>query len=254
MTAVDHSAPAPATSVYPMCHVAYAGCVAYDRAWEWQTRLSRQRGADEVGDTLLLLEHPHTYTLGSSGHDEHVLLHAAELTARGIAVHRVDRGGDVTYHGPGQLVGYPILKLDAGDNLHTDVIGYVRRLETVVIRSLACFGIDGWRLPGFTGVWVGATASPAKICAIGVKVTTRRVTFHGFALNVNTDLSYFSGIVPCGIRDKGVTSMRQLLRRDVPLNEVIAVVTDMFGQVFARRMVHINVSDRPEKSGEGVAP
>ncbi|MBX3082063.1 MAG: lipoyl(octanoyl) transferase LipB [Anaerolineae bacterium] len=202
------------------------GPMPYLEAWALQKQLAQERGADGIPDTLLLLEHPHTYTLGSAGHDEYILLSPDELAVRHIDVLRVDRGGDVTYHGPGQLVGYPILKLPpALDNLHADVIDYIRRLEQSIIAALAEYGIAGWPYAGLTGVWVGDHAAPAKICAIGVKITTRRVTLHGFALNVNTDLSYFAGIVPCGIHDKAVTSMQQVLRAPVDMTSVTAAVT-----------------------------
>jgi len=201
------------------------GLMPYLDAWALQKQLAQERGADRSPDTLLLLEHPHTYTLGSAGHDEYILLSSEERAARQIEVHRVDRGGDVTYHGPGQLVGYPIFKLPpALDNLHADVIDYIRRLEQSIISALAEFSIAGWPYAGLTGVWVGDHAAPAKICAIGVKVSTKRVTLHGFALNVNTDLAYFAGIVPCGIRDKAVTSMQRVLGTPVEMTDVIAAV------------------------------
>jgi lipoyl(octanoyl) transferase len=222
------------------CQVAWLGSVPYLEAWALQKRLAAARGADEIPDTLLLLEHPHTYTLGTSGHDEYVLLTPDELAARGIEVHRVDRGGDVTYHGPGQLVGYPIFKLPpAFDNLHADVIAYIHGLEDAIITALDEYGLAGWPYEGLTGVWVGEReAAPEKICAIGVKLTTKRVTLHGFALNVSTDLSYFGGIVPCGIHDKGVTSMQRALGDSPPLEmvQVREVVTRAFARHFGREM------------------
>jgi lipoyl(octanoyl) transferase len=206
-------------------HVRDLGLVPYMEAWALQKQLAQQRAAEQIPDTLLLLEHPHTYTLGSSGHAEYILLSPDELASRQIEVHRVDRGGDVTYHGPGQLVGYPILKLPPQlDNLHADVIDYIRRLERSIIAVLATYGIAGWPYAGLTGVWVGDHATPAKICAIGVKLTTKRVTLHGFALNVNTDMEYFAGIVPCGIHDKAVTSMQQMLGSRLSMEEVKAAV------------------------------
>ena len=215
------------------CQVISLGRLPYSDAWTLQKRLSVARGADQIPDTLLWVEHPHTYTLGTSGHAENVLLSPEELTARGIELHRVDRGGDVTYHGPGQLVGYPILKLPQGrDGLHADVIAYVRGLEQTLIRALADFGIAACVYPGLTGVWVNLPETPAKIAAIGVRVTTKRVTMHGFALNVNTDLAYFKGIIPCGIPDKPVTSMEQVLGHAVPMEQVAARVASAFGAVF----------------------
>jgi lipoyl(octanoyl) transferase len=198
------------------CQVITSGSMRYADAWALQEELVRLRSADEIPDTLLLLEHSHTYTLGTSGHNENVLLSPEQLTERGIEIHHVNRGGDVTYHGPGQLVGYPIIKLAAGaDRLHADVVTYVRKLEQILIHALSTFGITAYPYPGYTGVWldqmIDSQVEPAKIAAIGVKVNTRRVTMHGFALNVNTDLTYFKGIIPCGITDKPVTSMKSVL-------------------------------------------
>lgn len=221
----------------PICQVIQLGLVPYAEAWALQKRLAAQRAADEIPDTLLLLEHPHIYTLGSSGHDDNILLSAAELQARGIDVQRVDRGGDVTYHGQGQLVGYPIFKLPSQvGSLHADVISYVRAIENTIISALRQFGIAGWQYSGLTGVWTGDQDQPAKICAIGVKVTTKRVTQHGFALNVNTDMSYFEGIIPCGISDKAVTSMQQLLNTTLDMSAVSQVVIDSFASHFDRQM------------------
>jgi lipoyl(octanoyl) transferase len=215
--------------------------VPYQDAWALQERLAAARGADEIPDTLLLLEHSHTYTLGSSGHDENVLLDPEQLRARGIEVYHVNRGGDVTYHGPGQLVGYPIIKLpryEAGEGLRADVLAYVRSLEQVMIDALAVFGVEAGRYPGYTGVWVAPEApDTAKIAAIGVKVTVRQVTMHGFALNVNTDLDYFKGIIPCGITDKPVTSMQEILRAPLDFGQVSAEIVSAFGRVFSRKMV-----------------
>ena len=218
-----------------VCHL---GLVPYLDAWALQKQLAQERGADHIADTLLLLEHPHTYTLGSAGHQEYILLSPDALAARQIEVHRVDRGGDVTYHGPGQLVGYPIFRLPPQlDNLHADVIDYIRRLEQALIAALATFGITGWTYAGLTGVWVGDQAAPAKICAIGVKITTKRVTFHGFALNVNTDMSYFEGIVPCGIHDKAVASMQQLLGAPIDMAEVKSATTYALAAEFNSEIV-----------------
>jgi lipoyl(octanoyl) transferase len=220
------------------CRVMWLGQVPYQDAWKLQEQLAVQRGADEIPDTLLLLEHPHTYTLGSSGHDEYVLLSPDDLRERGIEVYHVNRGGDVTYHGPGQLVGYPILKLPvAGDGLHADVIRYVRQLEQTLITALADYQISGWPYPGLTGVWTSEHDMPAKIAAIGVKVTVRRVTMHGFALNINTDLEYFKGIIPCGISDKEVTSMQALIGRPLDFAAVTERVIAAFGVTFGRRML-----------------
>ena len=174
------------------------GLVPYEEAWALQNRLADGRRAGIVPDTLILLEHPHTYTIGRRGTRDHVYLSEEELTRRGITCLEVDRGGDVTYHGPGQLVGYPILDLGP----QPDVGRYLRNLEGCLIDVLADFGIVAGRLEGYTGVWLG----DRKIAAIGVKVS-QGVTTHGFALNVSTDLSLFTHILACGIPDKGVTSM-----------------------------------------------
>jgi lipoyl(octanoyl) transferase len=215
------------------CQYIDLGQMAYGEAWALQKQLAGQRGADEIPDTLLRVEHPHTYTLGTAGDANNVLLSEKELAARGIELLRVDRGGDVTYHGPGQLVGYPILRLPpGGDGLHADVVAYVRRLEQVLIEALAEFGIRAGVYPGLTGVWIYGTDVPAKIAAIGVRVTTKRVTMHGFALNINTDLDYFKGIIPCGIADKAVTSMAVLLGHTVHPDEVTDALLNAFSQTF----------------------
>jgi lipoyl(octanoyl) transferase len=178
------------------------GTVGYLEAWDLQRHLVAERQAGRGWDTLLLLEHPRVYTLGRRADRSNVLLDDAELARRGIEVVEVDRGGDVTYHGPGQLVGYPILRL-AGTRV---VVDYVRALEEVLIRTVASFGITAGRSPGYTGVWVG----DEKLAAIGVRVASGGVTSHGFALNVTSDLADFAGIVPCGISDRGVCSLASL--------------------------------------------
>jgi lipoyl(octanoyl) transferase len=200
------------------------GLVAYVDAWALQQRLAEARRAEAIPDTLLLLEHPHTYTIGRSGTRDHVFLSETELAQRQITCLDVDRGGDVTYHGPGQLVGYPILSLSTPP----DVGGYLRNLEGCLIDVLSDFGIAAGRLPGYTGVWIG----DQKIAAIGVKVS-QGVTTHGFALNVTTDLSLFGHILPCGIADKGVTSMAMQLGHGPAMAEVEAVVVSHFRSRFA---------------------
>ena len=165
---------------------------------------------------LLLCEHPHTYTLGKSGHPGHLLLNETGLAVHNAAFHRINRGGDITYHGPGQLVAYPILDLD---NFRPDIHWYLRTLEEAVIRTLADYGLNAGRIEGLTGVWLGwqkGDANPRKICAMGVKCS-RWVTMHGLALNVTTDLSYFGHIVPCGIPDKAVTSLARELDSAPPV-------------------------------------
>ncbi|HYZ94095.1 MAG TPA: lipoyl(octanoyl) transferase LipB [Actinomycetota bacterium] len=200
-------------------HVERLGLVPYSEAWALQTELHGRRARREIPDTLLLLEHPHVYTIGRRGAADDVLWDDETLRARGVEVVETDRGGQVTYHGPGQLVGYPIIDLGPG----ADLVAYVRRLEDVLMATLTRFGIAGTRDPGNTGVWVGA----AKIAAIGVRVT-RSVTKHGFALNVSPDLSYFAGIVPCGIFDKGVTSIQAELGEAPPIDAVADVVAEVF--------------------------
>jgi lipoyl(octanoyl) transferase len=221
------------------CEVLRLGRVPYAEALELQARLADERGQG-APDRLLLLEHPHTYTLGSSAKDEHLLMPEAERQRLGIEVFRADRGGDITYHGPGQLVGYPIIQLQR-DALRADVVGYVRRLEQVIIAALAEYGVAAMPIPGLTGVWVSPSdESPqgeAKIAAIGVRVNVRAVTRHGFALNLNTDLRYFGGIIPCGIRDKGVTSLAALLGAPVDEDQATQRLITHFGEVFGFEMV-----------------
>ena len=200
------------------------GLVPYPAAWALQNRLADARRAGLAPDTLILLEHPHTYTIGRSGTRDHVFLTEAELATRGIICLDVDRGGDVTYHGPGQLVGYPIFDLGP----QPDVGRYLRNLEDCLIDTLADFGIAGGRLSGYTGVWIG----DRKIAAIGVKVS-QGVTTHGFALNVTTDLSLFTHILPCGISDKGVTSMAVELGRAPVMAGVGDRVVAHFSERFA---------------------
>lgn len=167
---------------------------------------------------LLFCEHPHVFTLGKSGTEENLLADSAMLNEKHAVFYKINRGGDITYHGPGQLVGYPILDLD---NFFTDIHKYLRLLEEVIIRTLAEYGLKGERYPGYTGVWLDPENpyKARKICAMGVR-SSRWVTMHGWGFNVNTDLSYFSHIVPCGINDKAVTSLQKELGREVPMEEV----------------------------------
>jgi lipoyl(octanoyl) transferase len=200
------------------------GRVPYQQAWSMQNRLADARRSGLTPDTLILLEHPHTYTIGRSGTRDHVYLTPEELVARGITCLEVDRGGDVTYHGPGQLVGYPIFGLGP----RPDVGWYLRSLEACLIDVLADLGIQAGRLEGYTGVWI----ADRKIAAIGVKVS-QGVTTHGFALNVATDLSLFTHILPCGIADKGVTSMAVELGRAPSMTDVEDRVVAHFSERFA---------------------
>jgi lipoyl(octanoyl) transferase len=211
------------------CHVEQLGLLSYADGLRLQRELVAQRKAGTVPDTLLLLEHPHVYTLGRNAKKENLLISAAQLVARGAQVFEIDRGGDVTYHGPGQLVGYPIVDLAQH---RRDIAWYMRCLEEVFIAVAGEYGIEAGRLAGAPGVWVGND----KLVALGVHIS-RWVTSHGFAFNVNTDLRYFDGIVPCGLRDKGVTSLQKLLGRRVEMEEVAEKVVQHFGRVFALEIV-----------------
>ena len=204
--------------------VARLGTVPYREAWDLQRGLVAVRQADRGRDTLLLLEHPPVYTLGKRADRANLIADPSELSRRGIDVVEVDRGGDITYHGPGQLVGYPVFRL-AGVR---GVVDYVRALEEVLIRALASYGVGAARSAGYTGVWV----ADRKVAAIGVRVASQGVTSHGFALNVTTDLDDFGGIVPCGITDRGVTSLAALglhTTGDEAADRVVAAVSDVFG-------------------------
>jgi lipoyl(octanoyl) transferase len=202
------------------------GTVGYQAALDLQKQLVEERKQGRIPDQLLLLEHPPVITLGARNRSggSNVLETAEALAQRGVALFETGRGGDVTYHGPGQLVGYPIVELPPDRH---DVHRYVRDLEEVLILAVADFGITAARIPGLTGVWVGDD----KLAAIGVRIS-RWVTSHGFALNVSTDLFNFGLIVPCGLRDKGVTSMERLLSRAVPMAEVADAVVARFRGVF----------------------
>jgi lipoyl(octanoyl) transferase len=202
------------------------GTLGYQEGLDLQKKLVDERKAGLIADQLLLLEHPAVVTLGVKSRNDrsHVLATPEALAAAGVGLFETGRGGDVTYHGPGQLVGYPIIDLKPD---RCDVHRYVRDLEDVLIRAVASFGISATRVPGLTGIWVG----DAKLAAIGVRISGW-VTSHGFALNVNTDLSQFDLIVPCGITDKGVTSMAKLLSRLVPMVEVEDAILLAFAEVF----------------------
>jgi len=204
------------------------GLLDYQEAWDRQESvfsetvniktLNRNNGTEiPVPNHLVFVEHPHVYTLGKSGKPENLLLDEAGLKEKNASYYKINRGGDITYHGPGQLVGYPILDLD---NFFTDIHLYLRTLEEAIILTLADYGISSGRYEGFTGVWLDADNEKArKICALGVRCS-RWVTMHGFAFNVNTDLRYFKNIIPCGIDDKDVTSMERELGYKVEMEEV----------------------------------
>ncbi len=212
-----------------LCHVEQLGVVDYAEGLCLQRECVAARKAGEIPDTLLLLEHPHVYTLGRNAKKENILLPREQLAARGAQVIEIDRGGDVTYHGPGQLVGYPILDLTQH---RRDIAWYMRALEEVLIEVAGEYGIQAGRLAGAPGVWVGND----KLAAMGVHIS-RWVTSHGFALNVNTDLHYFDFIIPCGLRDKGVTSLQKLLGRRVEIDDVAERLARHFGRVFDLEMV-----------------
>jgi lipoate-protein ligase B len=220
-------------------HFVWLGRREYHWSWSLQRRLHAKRCSGSQGDVLLLTEHDPVYTIGRSGNDHHLLAGADELERRKIPVVHNDRGGDITYHGPGQLVGYPILDLRG---FTCDLHRYLRDLEEAIIRTLDAYTIRGRRESQYTGVWVGSE----KICAIGIK-TRQWVTMHGFALNVNTDLRAFDRIIPCGIFERGVTSMEQVLGRPLALEEVAGHVVEAFGLVFGRTMREVRLE---EEAGE----
>ncbi|MCG2459816.1 lipoyl(octanoyl) transferase LipB [Flavobacteriaceae bacterium F89] len=217
------------------------GLKDYKETWDYQESIFREvvnikinnRKTEtflETPNHFLFVEHPHVYTLGKSGKMDHLLVNEAQLAAKGAKFYKTNRGGDITYHGPGQIVGYPILDLD---NFFTDIHKYLRLLEEMVILTLADYGLKGQRSKGETGVWLDVgTPFARKICAMGVRAS-RWVTMHGFALNVNVDLGYFDMMIPCGIKDKAVTSLNlELGKKEVPMAEVKASLLKHFAQLF----------------------
>lgn len=213
----------------------------YKETWDYQeslfeeiVELKRKNRAENTEvptpNYFLFVEHPHVYTLGKSGHIENLLIDEAALAKKGATFYKINRGGDITYHGPGQIVGYPIIDLE---NFFTDIHKYLRLLEEVIIRTLADYGIKGERSEGETGVWLDVgTPFARKICAMGVRAS-RWVTMHGFALNVNTDLGYFDNIIPCGIRGKAVTSLNvELSKEKVDTEEVKTLILKHFEEIF----------------------
>lgn len=219
------------------------GHTSYKPVWELQTTIQQRlidekrtrrdqklyKPGEESNDVLLFVEHPHVYTLGKSGDSSHLLKGLKELSDIDAEYIEIDRGGDITYHGPGQVVGYPILDLD---RYFTDIHKYLRKLEEVIIRTCAEYDIEAGRIEGLTGVW----ARDKKVCAMGIRCS-RWVTMHGFALNVNTDLSYFNHIVPCGINDKEVTSLQELLGKKIEPAEVKEHLVRHFSNVFEVNIV-----------------
>ena len=231
------------------------GIMAYQEAWDYQEKLlkenvdiktryhSAQQKQQKNATTnyLLFVEHPPVYTLGKTGHEENVLLDEVEMQERGILFVKTNRGGDITFHGPEQIVGYPILDLE---KFGTDIGKYLRNLEEIIIRTLAEYGIQGERSSGETGVWLesGITGSERKIAAFGVRCS-RWITMHAFAFNVNTDLQYFDGIVPCGIRNKQVTSLSRELGRHIDLGEVKEKIKTHFEEVFVAELRVMKVKE-----------
>lgn len=224
------------------------GLIDYQEAWDLQESIfdetvklkiaNRRASKSELSITpnhLLFVQHPHVYTLGKSGNEKNLLLDKEGLANRKATFYKINRGGDITYHGPGQLVGYPILDLD---NFFTDIHKYLRLLEEAVILTLAEYHIASGRIAGLTGVWLDheEQQNPRKICALGVKAS-RWVTMHGFAFNINTDLSYFDSIIPCGIDDKAVTSLQKELGREIDLQEVKEKVKKHIAQLFDMHLV-----------------
>ena len=219
------------------------GKMPYQAAWDYQEKLLQENvkrkstvgGQQYTVNHLLFVEHPPVYTLGKSGNMDNVLMSDDELQANNIEFFHTNRGGDITFHGPGQIVGYPILDLE---KFYTDIGKYLRNIEEVIILTMAEYGIKGDRSSGETGVWIepGVPGKERKICAIGVRCS-RWITMHGFAFNVNTDLSYFNNIIPCGIVNKQVTSMQKELGHPLDLQEVKDKVKSNFGRVFEAELV-----------------
>lgn len=224
------------------------GLLDYQQAWDYQESLfadtvaikirNRNLPASEQSQTpnyLLFVEHPHVYTLGKSGNQENLLLDESGLNEKNATFYKINRGGDITYHGPGQLVGYPILDLD---NFFTDIHKYLRLLEEAVILTLDEYGIEAGRIAGLTGVWLDPIKqeNPRKICALGVK-SSRWVTMHGFAFNINSDLNYFGNIIPCGIEDKAVTSLQKELGKEIPMEEVKEKMKKHLSSLFEMKLI-----------------
>jgi lipoyl(octanoyl) transferase len=219
------------------------GLIGYAEAWELQKRVVAARKADAIEDVLLFCEHPPVITLGRSGKRENLLASEHVLRQKGVEFHASDRGGDITYHGPGQIVGYPILNLGA---IRRDVVWYVRMLEEAMIRATAEFGITAERVAGKTGIWVRVGSTEEKLAAIGVRIS-RWVTSHGFAYNVSTDLRNFDLIVPCGIADRKATSLEKLLGRSVEQKEVAPRIAKHLGEVLCVEMKEATKRELMEK-------
>jgi lipoyl(octanoyl) transferase len=224
--------------------------IEYKQAWDLQESLLNSiaavklsnRGLEEdrlsrTENFLLFCQHPHVYTIGKSGDESHLLLQESFLSTINATYFKTNRGGDITYHGPGQLVGYPVLDLE---NFYTDIHLYLRMLEEAIIKTCQGFGLVAGRIEGLTGVWIDPASDKArKICALGVKAS-RWISMHGFALNVNTDLGYFSHIVPCGIATRGVTSLQQELGKEMDFEVVSAIVKGHLSDLFTMELVHVS--------------
>lgn len=220
------------------------GTEPYKKIWDLQHQIHRMRVNSQINDVLILLQHNHVYTLGKVAKKNHLLLDEKLLIEQGIDLFEIDRGGDITYHGPGQIVGYPIIKLN---ELYEDVHRYLRELEEVIIRVLNEYNVRAYRIPEYTGVWV----NDEKISAIGIKIS-RWVTMHGFAFNINTDLEFFDKIIPCGIFDKGITSLKKVLGKNVDLDEVENFLIKHFVDVFKYENIKIisSIDDFQNKVGK----
>lgn len=225
----------------PNVYLEDLGVVDYKKAWDYQEKLFKKnidlkilqrdnKTAEETTNYFLLCEHPHVYTLGKSGKQQHLLLSEERLKEVNATYYKINRGGDITYHGPGQLVVYPILDLES--YFFTDIHKYMRTLEEAVIKTLADYGVSGGRVDGLTGVWLdGDKPTARKICAMGVK-SSRWVTMHGIGFNVNTDLNYFNYIIPCGIEDKSVTSLEKELGHKVDMKEIKSILVQHLAKLF----------------------
>src|SRR3989454_8816047 len=225
------------------CHMIDLGLIGYAEAWALQKRIVAARKAAAVEDVLLVCEHPHVITQGRNGKRENLLASEHVLRQKGVEFHTTDRGGDITYHGPGQIVGYPILNLGA---IRRDVVWYVRMLEEAMIRATSEFGITAERVAGKTGIWVKSGDTEEKLAAIGVHIS-RWVTSHGFAYNVSTDLRYFDLIVPCGIADRKATSLEKLLGRSLDEKEVAPRIAKHLGELLGLEMKETSRRELLEK-------
>lgn len=221
-----------------MINIQWLGYLDYMTAWEMQKSIVQQVASGDISDQLLLLEHPPTYTIGRKGKDEHLLYDDEKLAAEQIVVHHVDRGGDITYHGPGQLIGYPIINLKRWQVDYPNPTHYLRSIEKTIMMTLAQFGIESWQYPGYTGVWVhhimpeSPIPEPCKIAAIGAKFNGNGVSSHGFAINVSPEMTHFDGIIPCGISEHHVTCMRDMLHKSVTTEQLIPYYVRAFESVF----------------------